>query len=112
MATLREWFDRFTEQTGEKPEAIVFGTDDEGYLSSKWEEWNLPATGQVVPFDQVAGHVLDVTFDETWGGNDSPDLCAWSPSWVLFSDNYDGYEGLCWVPRNPTDHSPIRPGGG
>ena len=91
--TLREWFADFTAKTGETPTEITFGQG-------------------LIPFGPLlAAGGLDKEFDDGFGGVRSPDLCAWSPSWVLFSDQYDGAENLCWVPRNPTEHDPIRPGG-
>lgn len=81
----------------------------------KWdyqsESWPI-VPNRVVPINVVGADVLDREFDDGYGGNDSPNLCAWSDNWVLFSDNYDGAESLQWVPRNPVDHEPIRPGGG
>lgn len=109
MTTLRKWFEGFESQTGETPEAIVFGfADYREYLADEWP--SMPEG--VVPWAEVPTAVLDREFDDGYGGNDSPNLCAWSPSWVIFSDDYDGAESLCWAPRNPTAHNPIRPGGG
>lgn len=99
--TLREWFNRFTEKTGDIPTHIVFGQE------SDWP--NLP-TG-ITHWLEVPDAVLDHEFYSGYGPSASPDLCAWSDSWVLFSDVYDGAESLCWVPRHPRDHNPIRPGG-
>ena len=109
MATLREWFDGFTERTGEKIETIVFGASE---WDDRFDEWGLPETGRVVAIDHVEAAVLDHEFSDGYGGNESPNFAAWSPSFVVFSDNYDGAEGIVWVPRNPTDHQPVRPGGG
>ncbi len=105
MVTLREWFDTFTAETGERPESIV--------LAWGWS----PAAGWpdlpegVVSYDELEMAVLDHKFSDDYGGTGSPDLCAWSSSWVLFSDQYDGSETLRWVPRSPVVHTPIRPGG-
>jgi hypothetical protein len=107
--TLRAWFDRFTKQTGERPTHIVFG-ESPRYAASG--EWPIAHPKVVIEFDHLHDLILDHEFDDDYGGNESPDLCAWSPSWVIFSDNYDGAEDLCWVPRAPRDHDPIRPGGG
>ena len=102
MTTLRKWFDAFTAATGETPTAIVIATGD---------RWDCPPVDPIA-FDDVSAEVLDEEFDDGYGGNNSPNLCAWSESFVLFSDDYDGAESLCWVPRNPTTHVPLRPGGG
>lgn len=105
---MRQWFAEFTERTGETPTKIVFGTMER--WNESWAE--LPTAGVVVRFDSISSVVLDRTFDDGYGGTETPDICAWSKSWVIFSTNYDGSEYLEWVPRNPTDHRPVRPGGG
>lgn len=109
--TIRRWFAGFTEATGEVPTHVVFGYS---YWSSKMvaEIWPEVVSNALVPMEELPDSLLDREFDDGFGGNNSPDLCAWSMSWVLFSDNYDGAESLCWVPRHPVAHEPIRPGGG
>jgi len=107
--TLREWFDHFTQVTGETPTHIVmvrhWWDDDD---DSPWTD----TPEGLVEWDDVPVIVLDSPFYAGFGGNKSPNLCAWSTSWVIFTDNYDGSEELQWVPRHPVDHDPIRPGGG
>jgi hypothetical protein len=112
MATFREWFDEFTVATGERPTHIVLGWEHGwgDYSKGPWPEWD--RWGHVVEYDDVPVGLLDHEFDEGFGGNESPNLAAWSATFVLFSDNYDGAEHLNWVPRNPIDHEPARPGGG
>jgi hypothetical protein len=106
VKTLRQWFHEFTVATGEHVQTITLRWED-----TYWIEWDELPTG-VVPFDSLTPGILDAPFDDGFGENESPNLCAWSPSWVVFSDNYDGAERLCWVPRIPLAHEPIRPGGG
>jgi hypothetical protein len=109
--TLRQWFAKFAKVTGEMPTHVVFGLQD--WLSDEAAEmWSDVAPGALMPMESVPDNLLDQEFNRGYGGNNSPDLCAWSPSWVLFSDNYDGAESLCWVPRHPLPHKPSRPGGG
>lgn len=112
MATFREWFDEFMAETGEKPTHIVLGWANGwgGYRENAWPEWD--RWGTVVNYEDVPSLLLDHEFDDSFGSNESPNLAAWSPSYVLFSDDYDGRENLCKVPRNPVDHEPARPGGG
>ena len=107
MSTLREWFGGFVRHTGELPDSVVLSWGDWGVR----EEWPELPVG-VVRFEALSPDVLGQGFDAGFGGNESPNLCAWSHSWVIFSDNYDGSEHLRWVPRSPTPHEPIRPGGG
>lgn len=108
MTTLRQWFERFTAATSETPTYIVFGWGDYGYHSENWP--TLP--DGVKAWSELSAEILDFGFDDGFGGNDSPNLCAWSDSFVIFSDNYDGAESLAWVPREPIAHEPVRPGGG
>ena len=107
--TLRGWFDEFNRQTGELNAHVCFGW---GWYEDAMVDWPSVPVKVVLAVGDVPADVLDHRFSDGFGGNDSPNLCAWSPSWVLFSDNYDGAESLRWVPRNPADHDPIRPGGG
>lgn len=107
--TLRKWFDNFRAVTAETPESIILSWGPSSWRDDDDELWELPSG--VAPFDEIE-HLLDIEFDNGFGANESPNLCAWSPSWVLFSTTYDGAEELNWVPRNPNFHDPIRPGGG
>jgi len=110
--TLRQWFADFTDETGETPTHVVLDWDGWDRLSDDdWSGWPI-SRGELVEWAALPASVLDREFHDGFGGKESPNLCAWSPSWVLFSDVYDGAESLCWVPRNPVAHSPIRPGGG
>lgn len=113
-ATIREWFDNFTKETGEEVEVVCLGggrwyTDEKDAPYSGWPEYPVRT---VTPIADLNPSVLDHAFDDGYGGTDSPNLCAWSPSFVVFSDQYDGAESIQWVPRNPIDHDPTRPGDG
>lgn len=111
MTTMKNWFDQFTADTGEKVEFICLGEVPTWWGEHEIARWNGYQPNVVLPFGGGEPW-LDVDFDEGFGGNETPNFCAWSPNWVIFSDNYDGAEGIQYVPRNPTDHTPIRPGGG
>ena len=54
---------------------------------------------------------LDREFDSGYGSPECPAICAWTANRVIFVDQYDGSTGICWVPRHPTLHAPIMPGG-
>lgn len=107
--TLREWSKQFTDRKDEVIDFIVLDWERD-WGNDDWPEWD--QWGKSIPFIEVPSTILDHPFYPGFGGNNSPNLCAWSANWVLFSDNYDGAEGICWVPRNPLDHAPTRPGGG
>lgn len=107
MSTLREWFDKFTQATGEPVEWVVFGRTWEGLW---WED--LPPEGHVTPYEHVAASVLDRAFESGYGENETPNLVAWSRSHVINTWNYDGMEGIFWLPKDPTSMQPPRQGGG
>jgi hypothetical protein len=109
MTTLREWFDFVADELGETVEFVVFG--------DKPSELVMPPPlrrGVTVAVADVPADVLDHEFYHGYGMNESPNFVAWTSGYVLFNDDYDGGEGLCWVPRNPMEfvmqHG--RPGGG
>jgi len=89
---LREWFDDFTSKTGEQIETVLID-------------------GELWPYDVAPASVLDLVFDDGYGSTQSPSFCAWSASFVVFPVQYDGAEWWDKVPRNPTIHNPIQPGG-
>lgn len=105
----KTWFEKFTKATGETPMQIVFGTSD--YVEDDMSGWPIYPNRMYV-FDDLPQEFFYKEFDDGYGGNDTPNFCAWSPNYVIFSDNYDGAEDIQWVPRNPIVHKPIRPGGG
>jgi hypothetical protein len=121
MATLRRWFESFEKETGEIPSSIVFGSDPWAYLEEEMEQfpegWREVLElarfepGKVGPFDALTDEVLDQEFNGGYGRPNTPNLCAWSRSWVIGSAQYDGSESLYWLPRFPLDHLPVRPGG-
>lgn len=96
--TMRQWFDRFTQATGETPIAIQFEEDD-------WNQQSWPVTDQIVPFDTLPTEVLDREFDSGYGLPESPYFVAWSDNYVLYRYEYDGSESLVWLPRHPTTKS-------
>lgn len=96
--TIREWLDGFSAATGETVTHLCLG--------DRWDlDWPEYPVNVARPINEFAA-MLDVDF------YNGPDLCGWSPSWVVFADTYDSFEELRWVPRAPTDHAPVRPGGG
>ena len=109
MTTLRQWFTKFMLATGEVPESVIFGEEEYSYVLDDWPP--IP-TGSVLGLDEVPDEVWDQEFDDWFGEIRSPNFCAWSKNYVVFSDDYDGAEGVCWLPRHPVVHVPTRPGGG
>lgn len=56
--------------------------------------------------------VLDVEFDDGYGGTEGPAFTAWSQTRVYFPVVYDGAEWLESVPRDPCDEVTHHIGGG
>lgn len=110
--SIREWLARFAGETGETITHLCVGFHDEpfsGWPAGYWpEEWPRFATNRAMPVAEF-GAVLDVRFNRR--GQDWIKVCGWSPNWVLITAVYDGSIWPMWVPRNPTDHSPIQAGG-
>jgi hypothetical protein len=116
MATLLEWFDAFTEDTGERPTHIVLGQADyrrDGGDTFVWYDGTDSdiILNKLLSFPFLPMDFLEKEFDDGYGGTEAPDLIAWSRNWVIFLDVYDGAESMQWVPKNPKSHTPIRPGG-
>lgn len=103
--TLRTQLDFFTEETSETVQTIVFGD-----IPTKWLPFDLEL-GEILQVDQISSVIMDRVFDNSYGIIESPTFCGWSDNFVVFNDDYDGAEDVCWVPRNPQNHYPQRPGG-
>lgn len=110
--TIRGWLNQFTEATGETIDTIVLGMAERPTRSHQWASWPTwpEGTDRALPIGLVPDKILD--FDIHSGHHfDTPTICAWSANWVVFIDQYDGNQNVCWVPRHPLDHHPIQPGG-
>lgn len=109
--TIRKWLARFTAETGEQVttmRVVVDAPDD--IPTYRWED---ECTASTLPIAEVPDEILDAEFDDGFGGTNCRPFWAWSPSWVLLVRNYDGSEGLRWVPRHPDVPSePTHIGGG
>lgn len=64
--------------------------------------------------DSLAGRILswpearaalDYYYDSGYGSQDCHDICAYTPTRVIFVHEYDGSTSLHSVPRNPTPKS-------
>lgn len=97
--TIQQWLDWFTERTGEKVTHLVLGDDP---------AWEGVQPNVVIPITDIPREVLDHKFDSGFGMAESPNLCGWSETYVVFSKEYDGAESLDWVPRHPVAHRPAR----
>lgn len=55
--------------------------------------------------------VLDVEFDDGYGGSEGPPVLIWTEQRVYFPVVYDGAEWLGSAPRNPTSEGQEHVGG-
>lgn len=69
--------------------------------------------GDTSPFVAVAPDetVLDIEFDDGYGGSQGPDVLIWTEERVYFPVVYDGAEWLESAPRNPTQRGQRHVGG-
>jgi hypothetical protein len=56
--------------------------------------------------------VLDVSFDDGYGGSEGPAVLVWTEARVYFPVVYDGAEWLDSAPRNPQPDGQAHVGGG
>lgn len=56
-------------------------------------------------------NILDVEFDDGYGGTEGPAFTLWTKDNVYFPVCYDGAEWVCSVPRNPCDVASTHVGG-
>lgn len=55
---------------------------------------------------EEAASVLDVEYDNGYGGADTHPVTVWTASRVIFVHEYDGATNVVYVPRHPIDHEP------
>lgn len=97
MASMKTWFERFHAVTDEWPHTIRFVRENYGQN----EFAPFVTNGMLVPFD-LSDPIMRINFDDGFGTQHSPTLCAWSKTWVIFTHEYDGAESIEWRPREPT----------
>jgi hypothetical protein len=89
---IRKWFEEFAAGTGEQITQIVF---------SDHSDWPGLVPNVLLDMGDVADTVLDHEFDNGYGTPEAPPFFAWSQSYVVWVDTYDGAERLTYVPRSP-----------
>jgi len=67
--------------------------------------------GKVMSLDE-AKHFLSYEYESSYGAPKCHAVTMWTSDSIVFVVQYDGSTGVCSIPRNPTDHIPIMPGGG
>jgi hypothetical protein len=64
-----------------------------------------PMMGKVITWEE-ARPLLDYDYDDGFGGADCNPIYAWTPTRVLFVDEYDGATIIRALPRAPMDCEP------
>lgn len=96
---------------GEPIEAIVIGEKGWGEWDDEANEYVPPPyAGRVLTWDD-ARPLLDYVYDRGWGAPDCHAITAYTRSYIIFVSQYDGSTHVNSIPRNPTPHMPIMPGG-
>jgi hypothetical protein len=108
--------DEILEQAdGEAINAIVVGEfgwgpepDDSayGFLSSERRR-PIPKKLKFIPvkWEEVADY-LDYNYDRDYGGPDCHKIYAWTNSWIIYVDEYDGATQVSRIPRHPVPCEP------
>lgn len=109
--TLRNWFQEFTNRTGEDILHVQMYTENEHEYNYKagindWDEqppkpWSIAPYLATFSFENLPDEVLDYEFSADFGSADAPPVIAWSDNYVLYLHEYDGAESLRWIPRFP-----------
>lgn len=107
MGNIAQWLREAEESTGERIGSICVGEhySDHWNLYEGEQPRNAEQLNRLLTRDEGLS-VLDVEYDNGFGGADCFPMYAWSPSWVYFIAEYDGSTGLSRVPRMPVDCKP------
>jgi hypothetical protein len=115
VTTLKHWFDRFTEATGQEVTHILMHTESEWdweYKVTRYSDadrptnapllWNgVAERGQLFERHNIPKEILDYKFDDGYGSPDAPPIIAYSRDYIIYIHEYDGAEWPVWLPRFP-----------
>jgi hypothetical protein len=104
MANIRKWLEQFEQENKETIIAIVVGPHDD----DRWEETDRRPEYQrdVVLTREQGLAILDVEYNNGYGGADCFPMYAWTEKSVLSISEYDGATSLNSFPRNPVNCTP------
>ena len=110
-ATIRIWFDRFSKATEELVTHVQMYADTKAEYDSCAEydldggkEWAVAPFGTVFSYESIPDELLDYEFSVGWGRPMAPCLIAWSDSFVIYIEEFDGLQNIRWVPRFPEQY--------
>lgn len=104
MGNIANWLRDAEQRTGEQIETVVIGRHD---CDRYTDDDRRPVEQRDVLLSRDAGlALLDVEYDDGFGGADCFPMYAWCAPWVYFISEYDGSTNLSCVPRNPVDCEP------
>lgn len=108
MANLIEWI--VEEARGEEIEAVVIGEMGWGdYNSENVPGYSDQTKGEVITWEE-AQKFLNYEFDSGYGAPKCNAIYAWTKSWIIAIEQYDGSVSPFSIPRNPIACNPQMPG--
>lgn len=114
--TIRKWYTDFTEATGEPITHVkIYGERWEFKYRSGYDQatyspdtgegiknWAVAPLNTVFTFEDTPVEILDFPFDDGFGSAEAPMVIAWSESFVIYFEEYDGSQNIAWLPKSPT----------
>ena len=118
LTTIKYWFDRFTEATGQEVTHVLMHTESEWdweYKVTRHLQEDAPLDapllwggvarrGQLFERHNIPEEVLNYEFDDGYGSADAPPIIAYSRDYIIYIHEYDGAEGPVWLPRFPVEN--------
>ena len=104
MTTLKEWIEEAAE--GEPIIGVVLGRSPYNF-----KEFEFYPENKLLTWEKALQY-LQFDFCGGYGSQGHFPIHAWTKSWVIGTDNYDGSTSCFRIPRNPCDCVPCEPGGG
>jgi len=114
VTTLKHWFDRFTEATGQEVTYILMHTESAWeweYKVARYDTdrdpdapllWQgVAKRGQLFERHNLPQEILNYKFDDGYGSPDAPPIIAYSRDYIIYIHEYDGAEWPVWLPRFP-----------
>ncbi len=117
LTTIKHWFDRFTEATGQEVTHILMYTEgawEWEYKVTKHIDYNpevddpllwggVAYRGQLFERRNLPNEILNYEFYDGYGSPDAPPIIAYSRDYIIYVHEYDGAEWPVWLPRFPTE---------
>lgn len=103
MANIKERLERIENKNSERIIAVVVGK----HYNDWFDEDRRPTHQRNTVLSRDDGlALLDVEYDNGYGGADCFPMYAWTQNWIIVILEYDGSTGIGCIPRNPIDCEP------